>query len=233
MTILNSKETLSPRLLISITKLSDEKKLEELFERHGVPIFYQCRGKGTAPSEMLDIFGLGGTTRLITLGFLPKLQLRELFRSFEKQLSYHQKGGGIAFSVPIKGLQSPILELMREKAGENYERTESDMAEEKKPGFSMILVAVAKGYSEEVVDAARAAGARGGTVLRGRRSNSEEVSSRLGISLADEQEFVMIIVPKEKKGDIMAAISNVCGLKSDAQGVVLSMPVEDIIGLQI
>ncbi len=236
MTILKKSEMLHPRLLVSITRESDEKKLEELFETYGVPIFYQCRGKGTAPSEMLDIFGLGGTTRLITMGFLPRHMMRELFCAFGKQLSYHKKGGGIAFSLPIKGLQMPILELMRERAGaapaECEERTVQDMSEEKKQCYSLLWVSVKKGFSEEVVDVARAAGARGGTVLKGRRSNSEEVKSRLGISLADEQEFIMILVQKEKKSDIMAAISNACGLKSEAQGVVLSMPVEDIIGLQ-
>lgn len=47
---------LFPRLVVFITRMEDEKKLEEVFDALHIPIFYQCRGKGTAPSEMLDIF---------------------------------------------------------------------------------------------------------------------------------------------------------------------------------
>ena len=68
----------APRMVILITREEDKKKLEELFDSLHLPIFYQCRGKGTAPSEMLDIFGLSGTTRLISVGILPKYMVQEL-----------------------------------------------------------------------------------------------------------------------------------------------------------
>ena len=55
------KKQLVPRIVVAITRPEDEKNLEEIFAEQHVPIFYQCRGKGTAPSEMLDIFGLSGT----------------------------------------------------------------------------------------------------------------------------------------------------------------------------
>lgn len=50
-------------------------------------------------------------------------------------------------------------------------------------------------------------GARGGTVMKGRRRNSEHASQYFGISLQEEQEFVMIVVPREKKCEIMSAIT--------------------------
>ena len=58
------------------------------------------------------------------------------------------------------------------------ERTEQDMAElHKHSNHVAIMVAVASGYSDDVIDAARAAGAKGGTVIRGRRRNSERMGS--------------------------------------------------------
>lgn len=88
------------------------------------------------------------------------------------------------------------------------------------------------GYSEEVIEAAHKAGAKGGTVMKGRRKNSAHVSQYMGISLQDEQEFTMVIVPREKKAEIMNAISQSCGLKTPAHGMVLSIPVEDALGLE-
>ena len=42
----------------------------------------------------------------------------------------------------------------------------------------------------------------------------------------------MIVAPKSKKSDIMSAICNACGLRTAAHGVVLSLPVEDAVGLE-
>ena len=42
----------------------------------------------------------------------------------------------------------------------------------------------------------------------------------------------MIVAPREKKGDILSAISAACGLRSEAHGLVLSLPVEDAVGLE-
>ena len=42
----------------------------------------------------------------------------------------------------------------------------------------------------------------------------------------------MIVVPRENKAEIMAAISGACGLNTPAHGVVLSLPVDDVLGLE-
>lgn len=100
-----------------------------------------------------------------------------------------------------------------------------------KTEYTVIMASVASGYSDDVVDAARKAGAKGGTVMKGRRRNSEKVSRHFGISMQEEQDFVMIVVPKEKKNEIMTAISGACGLGSKAHGVVVALPVDDVLGL--
>ena len=228
----------APRMVILITREEDKKKLEELFDTLRIPMCYQCRGKGTAPTEMLDIFGLSGTTRLITVGILPKFLVKDLERAAEDQLSFHRRGGGIALTIPVTGLQNPVFQMLNDEARENLkqhikERTEQDMAEVKKNmDYVVIWVSVASGYSDEVIDAARSAGAKGGTVLRGRQRNSERMSQRLGISMQEERDFVMMVVPREKKGAIMSAIISACGLSTKAHGVIVSLPVDDVIGLE-
>ncbi len=228
----------APRMFLCVTRLEDGEKLEEILEEMRVPVFCQCRGQGTAPSEILDIFGLGGTTRLVTMGFLPKYAVRDLFKKTRQQLYFHQRGGGIAITIPITGLQSPLFRMLNEDARtmvENKirERIEGDMAEiHEKSGFNVIWVSVAAGYSDQVVDTARAAGAKGGTILRGRRCNSEAVSQHFGIPLQDEQDFLLIIVPRNMKKDVMTAISDACGLHTPAHGTVISLPVDEAIGLE-
>ncbi len=228
----------APRMFIFVTRVEDEKKLEEIFDSMHVPISYQCRGQGTAPSEFMDILGLGGTTRLITIGFLPKFAVTELFEKTGKQFAFHQKGGGIVITIPITGLQSPLFDMLNEESRTLVkkrikERTESDMEEiREKSGYNVIWASVAAGYSDDVIDTARAAGAKGATILRGRRRNSERVSHHFGISLQEEQDFVMIVAPRAKKSEIMAAICGKCGLHTPAHGTVFALPIDEAIGLE-
>lgn len=233
-----SEKLSSPRIFIFVTRIEDEKRLQEILDLMQIPIYYQCRGEGTAKSEIMDILGFGGTTRLITIGLLPKFAVKELFAQMEKHMSFHQRGGGIIITIPVTGLQSPLFHMLNDESKETIEkavreRIEGDMAEVKeKSSYNVIWVSVEAGYSDEVIDTARAAGAKGGTVLHGRRRNSEQVSRHFGVSVQDEQDFVMIVVPKEKKSGIMTAICNACGLNTSAHGTVISMPVDDAIGLE-
>lgn len=233
-----SEKLSSPRLFIFITKTEDKKKLHDILAGMNIPIYYQCRGEGTAKSEIMDILGFGGTTRLLTMGFLPKFEVKELFEQMDKHMSFHQRGGGIIITIPITGLQSPLFHLLNDEAKEEIEkhikeRVKKDMAEvNEKSMYNLIWASVEAGYSDLVIDTARAAGAKGGTIMRGKRKNSEKVSSNFGISVQDEQDFVMIVVPKEKKSEIMSAICNKCGLNTPAHGIVISMPVDQAVGLE-
>lgn len=237
MSIPQEVKRFSPRMVIFVTRVEEEKKLARIFESMHIPIHYQCRGQGTAPSELMDIFGFGGTTRLLTLSMLPRFVAGELFKQAEQQLNFHQKGGGIALTIPITGLQTPVYQMVDDELHDVMEkqiqeRIERDMAEiQEKSGYNLIWVSVAVGYSDDVIDAARAAGAKGGTILHGRRRNSEHVSQHFGIPLQDEQDFVMIVAPRDKKRAIMTAVCESCGLHTPARGTVLALPVDDAIGL--
>lgn len=98
--------------------------------------------------------------------------------------------------------------------------------------YALLLVSVAGGFSDQVIDAACGAGARGGTVIKGRRRSDEWTRQRFGISLQEEQDFVMIVVPREEKTAVMTAINTACGLGTPAHGVVVALPVEEAMGLE-
>ena len=235
MSVLQERAASSPRLLVLITRAEDDRRLEELLEELAFPVLYQCRGKGTAPSEMLDIFGLSGTARQLTAGLLPKSAVKEVFAAVRRTLCVHQRGRGIAVTIPVTALQAPVLDLLRDGtasrgAKESEEGAMAFMGESS--GYAVIWASVASGFSDDVVDAARSAGAKGGTVLKGRRRNSERAGQHLGLSVQEGQEFVMIVAPKEKKSAIMSAICSACGLRTAAHGTVLSLPVEDVLGLE-
>lgn len=224
---------INPRILVFITPVKKEKKLQAVFAENHIPIFYQCTAHGTAPSEVLDILGIGDSTRLITIAFQPRFRVRRVFDRINNAISLHKKGGGIGFSIPLTGLQNHVLEMINKETAEKLKKVvegdETDM--KKNAAYSVIWVSVARGFSSDVVEAARTAGAPGGTILRGSRNCDESITDYLGIPLQSEQEFVMLLVEKEKKAAIMSAIAKACGLATEAHGTILSLPVDEVMGL--
>ncbi|NLM50128.1 MAG: P-II family nitrogen regulator, partial [Clostridiaceae bacterium] len=81
------------------------------------------------------------------------------------------------------------------------------------------------------MDAAKSAGARGGTVIEARGIGYEEAEKFLGVSIQAEKTIVAILCKKEEKHNIMLAINKEAGLKTQARGVLISMPVSDILGI--
>ena len=223
-----------PRILISITSTQSEKLLKKCFDALRIPIFYQCRAQGTAPSEILDILGMRESARLITVSFLPRFSVPAVFEAMENELSVKRRGGGIVFTVPVTGIQTPIFSMLNEEAKEKIEKRiegyEAKMKDTNK--YTLIWISVAAGYGDDVVETAREIGVGGSTMLKGKRCGSEYAAEYLGITLQAEQDFVLIVIPKEKKADIMRTIGERYGLNTDAHGLVIAMPIDDIIGLR-
>lgn len=96
---------------------------------------------------------------------------------------------------------------------------------------SMIVVVANRGFSEDVMDVARANGAAGGTILSGRGTGGEKAKSFFKISLQEEKEVVLILVKEEIRAEIMKAIGREFGMDSPGRGIIFSLPVEDTLGL--
>ena len=95
----------------------------------------------------------------------------------------------------------------------------------------VIFAIVNSGFAEDVMDVARAQGARGGTILTGRGVAREEAAAFFGISLHSEMEILMMVVEKSIKDDVLHAIYHEMGMGKPAQGIAFSLPVSDVAGL--
>ena len=95
---------------------------------------------------------------------------------------------------------------------------------------SMILVTVNQGYTESVMETARKAGARGGTIIRGRWAGDESFAQSSGITtLQAEKELIFIVVPTDIRNRIMDAVSKEHGLRTEAGAMVTSIGVEQLV----
>ena len=98
-------------------------------------------------------------------------------------------------------------------------------------GFKCILAIVNNGFSEVAMDAAKACGARGGTILHGRGTISKDAEKFFNISIQPEKEIVMILAQNELIDSILKGLYDAIGSKTPAQGIAFAIPVDEVVGI--
>lgn len=97
--------------------------------------------------------------------------------------------------------------------------------------YALVIAIVNHGYSADAMKAAKKAGATGGTILHGHGVSGKEAAKFFGITINEEKEILMIVARREMKQKIMMSISSEMGMSSPAQGIVFTLPVDDVYGL--
>lgn len=95
----------------------------------------------------------------------------------------------------------------------------------------LIICIVNTGFTDVVMDAAKDAGARGGTVIHGRGTANKEAEEFFHISVQPDKEMVMILVTSDIKDDVLHAIYRSAGLKTAGQGIAFALPVTNVVGI--
>ena len=98
--------------------------------------------------------------------------------------------------------------------------------------YSLIVTLVNRGFSDEVMNAARDAGAKGGTIINAHGKTLGDEERFFGISIQPEKEVVLILADNENRPVIMREIVNRIGLGTEGAGITFSLPVSDVEGIK-
>ena len=99
--------------------------------------------------------------------------------------------------------------------------------------YELLVVIADQGYTDMIMDAARAADAPGGTVIHAKGTGTEQAERFLGVSIAAEKEMIFMVTRREGKNAIMRAIMDKAGLASKARAIVFSLPVTETAGMRL
>ena len=97
--------------------------------------------------------------------------------------------------------------------------------------FDLIVTIINKGWADEIVDAARSAGAEGGTVLYGRGTGVHERKSFFGILIEPEKEVVLTLIPRERTQSVLQAIIKAGQLERPGPGIAFVLDVSQVAGI--
>ena len=219
-------------LYLMIT-VADRKQLPtflEFYEKHQVNVGVLALGRGLASSEVLDYLGLEDAVKAVAVSVVTDSVWAAMKKGLEQELRIDIPGSGIVFTVPMGSIGGK-RQLLFLTAGQNYEKGEESVL--KGTDHELVIVITNQGYTELVMDAARDAGAAGGTMLHARGVGMKYAEKFLGVSLVAEKELILIVVKTEKKNEIMKAVMDEAGLESRARSVVFSLPVTSTAGLRL
>lgn len=99
--------------------------------------------------------------------------------------------------------------------------------------FDLIITIVKNGFGNQAIEVAKLAGATGGTILNGRGLGANEAKKFFGICLQSEKEVVLILTRYNSKTQIMKAIGEEVGIKTQGEGICFSLPVDEVEGISI
>ncbi|HWP80013.1 MAG TPA: P-II family nitrogen regulator [Candidatus Acidoferrum sp.] len=97
--------------------------------------------------------------------------------------------------------------------------------------IQMILAVVNRGFADEAMDAAREAGAAGGTIIHAKGTGDGEDTRFYGITIQHEKEMLLILARACERKAIMQAVAARVGMRTPGQGIVFSLPVSGAVGL--
>ena len=191
----------------------------------------QAYAHGTASREMMDMLGLDSGEKSLLLTMMPKADADDLLVHLRRELRLGLSGSGIAFTVPMSGANKRVLQMVQQLC-EEKPRAEIRRKVMQENEYQIIVALVNQGYSEEVMAAARPAGAAGGTVLSAKGTGLVAAEKFLGISLAEEKEVLLIVARAEDKAAIMQSIIEKTGPGTPSGAICFSLPVSQVAGLR-
>jgi len=217
-------------LMTTIVDRKIVKRYLELYQENNLQVMFISLGFGTANNEVLDYLGLESTEKAVALSVIEEHTWVSVKKQLEKKLRIDAPGGGIAFITPLSSVGGKkALQYLIEN--DNYQKEEETTL--KDTSHELIVVIAEQGYTNLIMDAARGAGAYGGTVIHAKGTGKEAAEKFMGVSLALEKEIIYIVTKTEQKNDIMQAIMRDAGLDSKAKSIAFSLPVTDTAGLRL
>lgn len=216
--------------MVTVADRNQSRKFMAFYKQYGVSVSLRTLGHGTAGTDILDAFSLEATQKILIFSVVTGTSWAEIRRGLHREMRVDIPGTGIAFIVPVSSIGGG-RQLQFLTGEQSFEKGEESVLKDTK--YELVTVIANLGYTEEIMEAARGAGAGGGTVLHAKGTGMEGAEKFLGVSLADEKELVLIVVKSRDKNRIMQAIMQNTGLQSRAKSIVFSLPVTETAGLPL
>jgi nitrogen regulatory protein PII len=98
--------------------------------------------------------------------------------------------------------------------------------------YKVIVAALKTNVTDQAVEAAKACGISGATIVPGRGTGMHEAKTFLGLSLETQTDVVIFLAEEELVQPVMEAVQEAGRLDEHGTGVVFVLPVEQVAGIK-
>ena len=190
---------LQSNLLIAIVNNGQASRFVSVAKKAGAGGGTVIPAKGTASGRILGFLGLGGKSREMIVMVIDGALAKKIVEE-----------------VRSEGHTQGVAAILGSHEEEN-------MASK----WKMITIIVNTGYSDDIMDAARKAGASGGTVTHARGTGTAEDAKFFGVSIVPEKEMILILCEADRMQRIMDAITSLKCLDEPGIGIIYTQDVSD------
>ena len=208
-------------MLFSVVNHEQGSKALRIAKKHGVKGGTICLARGTVHNKLLELLDLNDIRKEAVIMVTEREQAENAMENLSREMAFHKPGHGIVFSVRLDN-------FIGTRHGVYYTGEEKESVNTM---YSAIFTVVEKGLAEDAVEAARAAGATGGTIINARGSSIHETGMLFAMPIEPEKEIVMILCPQENTEAIATSIRELLHIDEAGKGVLFVMQVDEVHGL--
>ena len=218
----NSDDIKHLELICAIVNFGLGSKVIKQARKFGIKGGTVCLGKGTSASHLLEVLGISDVRKEIVLLIGNKECAYNAMNELDKKFNFHKPNHGIAFSTSVANLIGSSCNISFENR--NIEGGEDIM-------FNAIFVVVDRGMAEFVMDAAKSAGAKGGTIINARGSGIHETQKIFAIEIEPEKEIVLILTDTAITENVTRTINENMKLSEPGNGIMFVLDVNKSYGI--
>lgn len=175
-------------------------------------------GRGTASNSVLQLLGLGDTSKDITMNIVEDNAATAVCAKIENACSTKKAHFGVLFTIDVNSFIKAGAGSTKKPA----ESSQNNLGEDNMENYEMLNIIVNKGYAEDAMAAARKAGAGGGTIIGAKGTAREGDATFFGVDIVPEKEMLIILVPQDKKEAIVQAVSSLPCFEKAGSGIIFS-----------
>ena len=176
-------------------------------------------GRGTVQNRWLKLLEITDIRKEIVMMIAEKKIGRNAVTAIDQEFNFSKPSHGIGFTIPVGAFIH--------SGDDKYEFNEDGGGSL----YQAIFVIVDNGKGELVMDAARAAGARGGTIINARGSGIHETAKFFNMEIEPEKEVVLMLTPKEIVRDIVDAVLKDLQIDQPGNGIIFVQSVSETYGI--
>ena len=200
----------------------NEKRLKLLTNEFSLPFNTVMHGDGTASQGILDFLGLNKIEKIVLTSIIPDVYEKNILSYIKKEMKIKEIGNGVAFTIPLSSSPKYIKDTFKDKKGTIMKN---------KNNYHLLLTIVIEGYAEKVMSVAKKNGANGGTLIKGREFGNKSGFKFFNVQVEPEKDILLIVCKEEEKNKIMEGILEKYGANTEARGICLSLPIDNVIGI--